>query len=90
MFWSNRCYETRTSVGTKKILKAVAFQTIIAWWLGTAVYQIGSKIEKGTVNLANIVVIGIIIAIVVLILSKENKNRGCTKCPYVKECDKRK
>lgn len=72
------------------MLKAVAFQTVIAWWIGTAVYQIGSRIENGTFNIANVVVIGIIIAIVVLILSKKNKNRGCINCPYVKECDKRK
>jgi len=72
------------------MLKAVAFQTIVAWWLAAAVYQIGSRIEKGTFNLANIVVITIISSIVVLILSNKNKNRGCTNCPYVKECDKRK
>lgn len=71
------------------MLKAITFQTIVAWWLGTAVYQIGSRIEKGTFNIANVVVIGIIIALVVLILSKRNKNRGCINCPYVKECDKR-
>jgi len=71
------------------MLKAIAFQTIVAWWLATAVYQIGSRIEKGTFNLANIVVIGLIIAVVVLILSRGKKNRGCTNCPYVKECDKR-
>lgn len=72
------------------MLKAVLFQTILAWWLGTAVYQIGSRIEKVTFNIANIVVIGIIIVMVVLILSKGNKNRGCMNCPYVKACDKRK
>lgn len=71
------------------MLKAVAFQTIVAWWLAVAVYQIGSRIEKGTFNIANTVVITIIITIVVLILSKKNKNRGCINCPYVKECDKR-
>ena len=54
-----------------------------------AVYQIGSRIENRTFNIANVVVIGIIIAIVVLILLKGNKNRGCTNCPYVNECDKR-
>ena len=71
------------------MIKAVAFQTIVAWWLGTAVYQIGSRIEKGTFNIANIIVIGIIIGIVILILAKRNKNRGCTNCPYVKDCEKR-
>jgi len=72
------------------MLKAVAFQIIIAWWLATAVYQIGSRLEKGTINLANVAVIAVIIGIVVLILSKKNKNIGCINCPYVKECDKRK
>jgi len=71
------------------MLKAVAFQTIVAWWLSVAVYQIGNRIEKGTFNIANVVVIGIIIAVVVFILSKKNKSRGCINCPYVKECDKR-
>lgn len=72
------------------MLKAVAFQTMIAWWIGTAVYQIGSRIEKGIINITNIIIIGIIFSIVVFILSKKNKNRGCTNCPYAKECDKRK
>ena len=71
------------------MLKAVVFQTIVAWWLAAAVYQIGIRIEKGTFNLANVVVIGIIIGLVVLILAKGNKSRGCRNCPYVKECDKR-
>ena len=71
------------------MLKAVAFQTIVAWWLGTVVYQIGTGIENGTFNVANVLVIGIIIVLVVLILSRGKKNRGCTNCPYVKECDKR-
>jgi len=72
------------------MLKAVAFQTIVAWWIGTAVYQIGTRVEKGTFNIANVLVIGIIIVLVVFILSKKNKNRSCINCPYVKECDKRK
>ena len=71
------------------MIKAVLFQTITAWWLGTAVYQIGSRIEKGTFNLANVLLIGIIVIIVILILTKKNNNRGCINCPYVKECDKR-
>ena len=32
--------------GTKKMLKAVAFQTVLAWVLATIIYQIGSKIES--------------------------------------------
>ena len=76
--------------GTKKMLKAIAFQTTFAWILATIVYQIGSRIEKGTYNLPNIVVIAIIIAIVVLILTqKKNKGSECSGCPYCKDCEKK-
>lgn len=76
--------------GTKKMLKAIAFQTTFAWILATIVYQIGSRIEKGTFNLPNIVVIAIIIAIVVLILTqKKNKGSECSGCPYCKDCEKK-
>lgn len=71
------------------MFKAIAFQTILAWWIGTAVYQIGSRIENSIFNLENEIVIGIIIVIVVLILAKKNKNRSCTNCIYFKECNKR-
>lgn len=77
--------------GTKKMLKAVAFQTIFAWILATTVYQVGSRIENGTFNFANLLVIGIILGIVVLILSgnKKNDKNECSSCPYCKSCDKR-
>ena len=74
--------------GNKKLLKAVAFQTIFAWILATLVYQIGSRIENGTLNMANIVVIGIILIIVLIILFKKDKNKECSGCPYCNSCDK--
>ena len=56
--------------GTKKMLKAIAFQTSFAWILATIVYQIGSRIENGTFNFANLLVISIIAGIVIYILLK--------------------
>lgn len=74
--------------GTKKMLKAVSFQIVLAWILATIVYQIGSRIENGTFNLFNILIIGIIAAIVILIFV-QNKNSECSKCPYSKDCNKK-
>ncbi len=76
--------------GTKKVLKAIGFQTAFAWLLATGVYQIGSRIENGTFNLANLLVIGIIVAIVIAILTnnKNGKGEDCNSCPYSKSCEK--
>lgn len=76
--------------GTKKMLKAVAFQTICAWILGCIVYQVGSKIENGVLNIANVIVGGIIIVIIaVIILSKiGKKDTECSSCPYCDSCKK--
>ena len=73
---------------TKKMLKTVCFQTICAWILATIVYQIGSRIENGTLNIANVIIIGVIVAIVLFIILKERKNKkkcgNCDSCPYCK------
>ena len=73
---------------TRRMLKAVLFQTICAWILATIVYQIGSRIENGTFNIANIIVIGVIlIAVISIIISKlRNKKDGCSNCPYCDNC----
>ena len=61
---------------TKRMLKAVLFQTSCAWILATIVYQIGKRIENGTFNLANIIVIAIIILTVICIcISKIKKEK---------------
>lgn len=73
---------------TKRMLKAVLFQTGSAWVLATAVYQIGSRIENGTINLANILVIlAILIAVIYIIISKlKREKNGCSSCPYCDNC----
>ncbi|MDO5557774.1 MAG: ferrous iron transport protein B [Clostridia bacterium] len=77
--------------GNKKMLKAVGFQTLLAWILATIVYQTGSRIETGVFNLANIIVIGIVLLVVIsIIVSKfKYKNSACASCPYCKSCDKK-
>lgn len=77
--------------GTKKMLKAVVFQTICAWVLATIVYQIGSRIESGVLNIANVLVGGIIIVIIAgIIISKIGKKDGeCSTCPYCDGCSKK-
>lgn len=75
---------------TKKLLKAIAFQTGLAWILATFVYQIGSRIEKGIFNVVDMVFIGVIVGLVILIiraLFKKNKNE-CVECPYCRSCNK--
>lgn len=50
----------------KSLLKAVAFQTVIAWVLATCIYQIGSRIENKLFNITDGVFIFIIIVIIIL------------------------
>ena len=75
--------------GTKKMLKAVTFQTVFAWILATIVYQIGSGLENGTLNIANIVIISIIVTLVCLIIFRKNKEKECAMCPYAGSCNKK-
>ena len=76
--------------GTKKVLKAIGFQTGFAWLLATGIYQIGNRIENGAFNWANLLVIGIIGGIVIAILTnnKKGKSEDCNSCPYSKSCEK--
>ena len=73
---------------TKKMLQTVCFQTVCAWVLATIVYQIGSRIENGTLNIANVIIIGVIAAIILFIILKGRKRRkkcgDCQGCPYCK------
>lgn len=73
---------------TKRMLKAVLFQTTCAWILATLVYQIGSRIENGTFNIANVLIIGaILIAVISICISKFKKKKdGCASCPYCDSC----
>lgn len=73
---------------TKKLLKTIGFQTLCAWVLGTVVYQIGSRIENGTLNIANILIILAVIAIFVwrIVAVINEKDVNCTSCPYCDKC----
>ncbi len=74
--------------GTKKMLKAVLFQTSFAWLLATIVYQIGSRIEKGYLSIVDVVIIGLILISIVVIIARTSKNKKCSGCPYCDSCNK--
>ena len=78
----------RELASTKKMLKTVCMQTLCAWGLATVVYQIGSRIENGTFNIANILIILGIAGIVGLIIWNAIKKgkKGCASCPYCDKC----
>lgn len=75
--------------GTKKVLKAVTFQIVFAWILGAVVYQIGRRIETGTLNIGNMVIITAILAIIFIIIFKKQKGNECRNCPYCDSCNKK-
>ena len=74
--------------GTKKMLKAVGYQTLCAWFLASLVYQIGSRIENGSINIADILVGGSIFLIVTIIIIRmlSKKESECVNCPYCDSC----
>ena len=80
----------RRELGSKrKLLAAVVFQTVLAWILATIVYQVGSRIESGVLNIANIAVIVVVIAIIALVVHQLRRKEGeCTSCPYCDSCKK--
>ncbi len=73
---------------SKKLLKAIAFQTGLAWILATIVYQVGSRINN--INIADLLVGLAIVMIIILIIRGMNQKRKdkCTGCPYCKSCEK--
>lgn len=81
----------RRELGSKrKLLKAIAFQTGLAWILATIVYQVGSRIESGALNIANVIVGGIIFIVVLAIILRKigKKDSECGTCPYCDSCNK--
>jgi len=76
--------------GIKKMLKAIIFQTICAWILATIIYQVGSRIERGVLNVADVIVGGIVAAFVAkIVLSKVGKEYSkCSSCQYCDSCKK--
>ena len=73
---------------TGKLLKAVLFQTGIAWVLATIVYQVGSRLSG--VNLINVIIICAILLAVILAIRHIAKTKGndCADCPSCKMCGK--
>jgi len=73
---------------TRKLLKAVLFQTGMAWVLATIVYQVGSRLTG--VNPINIIIICVILLAVFLAVRHMIKTKGneCADCPNCKMCGK--
>ncbi len=73
----------------KKLLKAICFQTALAWVLATVVYQVGSRLQY--FSIADVLITFGIIAIAVLIIKNFfRKNRDkCSTCPYSDNCEKK-
>ncbi|MBO5179477.1 MAG: ferrous iron transport protein B [Clostridia bacterium] len=74
--------------GTKKMLKAVAFQTVFAWLLATLVYQVGSRIERGVLSIVDVIIIALILISIIVILLRTSKSNKCAGCPYCESCNK--
>ena len=74
--------------GTKKMLGAVAFQTVFAWLLATLVYQVGSRIERGVLSIVDVIIIALILISIITILIRTSKNNKCAGCPYCGSCNK--
>lgn len=69
-----------------KMLKAITFQTILAWCLATAIRYIGTQIERGNFNFVNLPIIIIIICIVIFSIY----NKKYSSCRYCNLCNKQK
>ena len=77
--------------GTKKMLKAVTFQTVVAWILAVIVYQVGSRVEQGVISFADVIIVAIILSVVLVIILSKKSKRGaeCAGCPYCSSCNKK-
>lgn len=72
--------------GNGKMLKAVIFQTTLAWGLATVVYQIGSRIGG---NIINVLLIAAILLVVILVVRSIMKKKSkCAGCAYCNTCNK--
>lgn len=67
----------------EKMLKVVVFQIVFAWSLAVLIYQVGSRIENGSFNIWNfiiLVIIGLIFFMLITSKQKCSQCEGCRKC----------
>lgn len=74
--------------GNKKVIKAVAFQTVLAWILATIVYQVGKRIEEGIMSFSDVLIVVAILITSISIIAKRKPEDECYHCPYSKSCNK--
>ena len=71
----------------EKMLKVVIFQIVFAWSLAVLIYQVGTRIENGSFNIWNFIILGIIGVIFFMLLTSKQKCsqcEGCRKCTDMK------
>lgn len=74
----------------KRMLKAISFQTLVAYILAILVYQVGIRMEKGIISLADVIITLLILFVIMIIILKNTKNKNeCASCPYCLSCDKK-
>ena len=67
----------------EKMLKVVIFQIVFAWSLAVLIYQVGTRIENGSFNILNfiiLVIIGLIFFMLITSKQKCSQCEGCGKC----------
>ena len=76
---------------TGRMLKAIAFQTVFAWLLATGVYQVGSRLERGILSIADLLIGGLIVVIVISIIhtAVKKEDSECSTCPYCDGCNRK-
>lgn len=82
------CAMRRELGSIKKVLKALAFQTALAWCISTIVYQVWSRIEEGIISCID-VVIGVLLIIVIVIPVGSRKSSKYSICTYCKSCNRK-
>lgn len=67
----------------EKMLKVVIFQIVFAWSLAVLIYQIGSRIENGSFNIWNVIILVIIGLIFFMLITSKQK---CSQCEGCRKC----
>ena len=67
----------------EKMLKVVVFQIVFAWSLAVLIYQVGTRIENGSFNIWNFIILGIIVVIFFMLLTSKQK---CSQCEGCRKC----